>query len=83
MSHMQARSNGFHIGATIYGAPKVRMRAPNARSFARGVRGHAPPEKFLKNGAIWWHLVHFPGGFCSAEIGHFIRRIMIIFAFMP
>ena len=49
----QARSNGFHIGATIFGAPKVRMRAPNARSFARG-SGGMPPGKVLKK---WCNLV--------------------------
>ena len=58
------------------------MRAPNARSFARE-SGGMPPGKVLKK---WCNLVAsgaFSGGFCSAEIGHFIRRIMIIFAFMP
>ena len=58
------------------------MQAPKGQSFARGVRGMHPPKNFeKKNGAIWWQLVHFPGGFCSAEIAHFIRRIMIIFLF--
>ena len=44
--------------------------------------GECTPQNILKKkGAIWWQLVYFPGGFWSAEIAHFIRRIMIIFCF--
>ena len=35
-----------------------------AMRFARGVRGHAPPEKFFLNGAIWCVLVYILIRFC-------------------
>ena len=35
-----------------------------AMRFAKGVRGHAPPEKFFLNGAIWCVLVYILIRFC-------------------
>ena len=40
------------------GAIFIFTRAQKARSHARGVRGHAPPKIFDKNGAIRFILVH-------------------------
>ena len=39
--------------------PQQIRRAPKARSYARGVRGHAPPENFGKKEAKSCILVHF------------------------
>ena len=39
---------GFHFGGVQNFSEKVGVFAWRSHAFARGVRGHAPPRKFLK-----------------------------------
>ena len=48
-----------------------------SHAFARGVRGHAPPRKFFKNGAIWCVLESILLKFCqknNLKNSHFLYK---------
>ena len=59
---------GFHFGGgggvqNIFGKVVV-----FAWREARGVRGHAPPREFKKNGAIWFALENILLIFCKEKM---------------
>ena len=62
---------GFHFGGVQNFSGKVGVfawRKAPCHAFARGVWGHAPPENFFKNSAIWCVLESILLKFCQKII---------------
>ena len=56
---------------------KWEVFAWRSHAFAKGVRGHAPPRKFFKNGAIWCVLESILLKFCqknNLKNDHFLYK---------